>query len=375
MRILVVATEILLPDRHGGSTHVQELVDHLRAHGPTLLLARQGSRGEGLAAVGRPMPRLAALRQPAALANLPAALREARAFAPHVIYERCTSYGLGAVLSRAVDAPLVTMLLDQRYSWLSLLQARRLVATRLDIVPRAVRHKAVKVSWGANARRFDATLPAGPARARRDLPADAFVVGYSGSFKPWHGVDVLVQAAARLRDRPVWFLLVGDGPLRGTLEAEVEQLGLRERFVFTGSVPYDQVPRELAAADVCVAPFVPERHGPSRARGFVLDPLKVFESLAQQKPTITIRADNIEALFEDDRHLHLVPPGDPPALARAITRVMDDPAHAREVALAGHQRVLARHTWRAHAAHLAALFAEIRAEAGKDPAVPPEPEG
>lgn len=366
MRTLVVATEILLPDRHGGSTHVQELARHLGEHGPTLVLARRGSSGDGLAPVGRPMPRMAALRQASALANLPAALPAARAFAPDAIYERCTSYGLGAVLSRLLGVPLLTMILDQRYSWLSLLRARRLVATRLDLVPAPVRHKAVQVSWGANVERFDPEIPGGPSRERHGL-GDAFVVGYSGSFKPWHGVDVLVEAAAHLRDRPVKFLLVGDGPQRAELEARVDALGLRDRFVLTGSVPYDQVPNELAAADLCVAPFVPERHGPSRARGFVLDPLKVFEYLAQRKPTVTIRAANIEALFEDGEHVRLVEPGDPRALAEAIAATMDDPDRAQAMARAGHARVLARHTWRAHATQLVGLFAQMRREVGLVP--------
>lgn len=361
MRILVVATEILLPDRHGGSTHVRELVSHLGEHGPTLLLARRGSSGPGLAPVGRPMPRLAALRQASALVNVPAALREARAFAPDVIYERCTSYGLGAVLSRTLGVPLLTMILDQRYSWLSLLQASRLVATRLDIVPRAVRHKAVKVSWGANAERFSPEVSGQPARERYGLSGDDFVVGYSGSFRPWHGVDVLVEAADRLRERPVRFLLVGDGPERGALQQRIDALGLRDRFVLTGSVPYDEVPAALAAADVCVAPFVPDRHGPSRERGFVLDPLKVFEYLAMGTPTITIRAANIEALFRDGEHLQLVTPGDPTALATAIAQVMDDPEAARVQAQAGRDLVLERHTWRAHAQQLAALFTQMRA--------------
>lgn len=361
MRILVVATEIRLPDRHGGSTHVAELVRHLGEHGSVRLLARRGSTGEGVAAIGRPMPKLAALRQASALADAPAALREARAFAPDVIYERCTSYGLGAVISRSLSAPLLTMVLDQRFSWLSLLQASRLVATRLDLVPRPVREKAVKVSWGANAEVFDATLPSAPARQRHGL-GDDFVVGYSGSFKPWHGVDVLIDAASRLRDRPVRFLLVGDGPARAELERQVATRGLTKRFVFTGSVAYDRVPHELAAADLCVAPFVPARHGPSRRRGFVLDPLKVFEYLAQQKPTVTIEAANIEALFDHGRHLQLVPPGDPVALAAAIAAAMDDPEASRARAQAGHARVIERHTWRSHARHLMRLFEQMQRE-------------
>jgi glycosyltransferase involved in cell wall biosynthesis len=302
MRILVVATEILLPDAHGGSTHVQELCEHLRAHGPTLLLCRRGSSGEGIAAIGRPMRRYpAALRHVDAVRNLPTALSVARQFAPDVIYERCTSYGLGAMLSMALDVPLLTMVLDQRYSWLSLLRASRLVATRLDIVPSPVRGKAVKVSWGANPVLFDAALPRNGVRGE-------------------------------------------------------ERRALDDRFVFTGSVPYAEVPRLLAAADVCAAPFSPDAHGPSRKHGFTLDPLKVFEYLALGKPTITIRAPNIEALFADGEHLLLVEPADDRDLADAIARFMDDRDLAARTAKAGRERVLERHTWAAHAEQLATVF-------------------
>jgi glycosyltransferase involved in cell wall biosynthesis len=362
MRILVVATEILLPDVHGGSTHVQELCEHLRAHGPTLLLCRRGSSGEGIAAIGRPMRRYpAAMRHVDAVRNLPTALAVAREFKPDVIYERCTSYGLGAMLSMALHVPLLTMVLDQRYSWLSLLRASRLVATRLDIVPSPVRNKALKVSWGANPSLFDAALDG--ARVRDELGlGEGFVVGYSGSFKPWHGLETLVGAADRLRHREVKFLLVGDGPRRQAIERDVERRGLHGRFVFTGSVPYADVPRLLAAADVCAAPFTPDAHGPSRKHGFTLDPLKVFEYLALGKPTITIRAPNIEALFADGEHLLLVEPGDDRDLADAIARFMDDPDLAARTAVAGRDRVLERHTWAAHADQLATVFRAMMEE-------------
>ncbi len=359
MRILVVATEILLPDRHGGSTHVRELVHHLRDHGETLLLARRGSRGDGVAPIGRPMRRFpAALRHLDAVRNLPSALREARTFAPDVIYERCTSYGLGAMLGRGLGVPLITMVLDQRYSWLSLLQARHLIATRLDLIPAPVRHKAVQVSWGANESLFSPELPGDSVRERYGL-ADACVVGYSGSFKPWHGVEGLVRAAAELADRDVRYLLVGDGPRRGPAEALARRLGVADRFVFTKAVDYERVPELLAAADICVAPFEPQLHGPSRKQGFTLDPLKVFEYLALGKPTITVRAANIEALFDDAEHLLLVGPGQPPELARGIARFVDDPAFARRTARAGRARVLAHHTWGAHARQLAGLFRDL----------------
>jgi len=363
MRILVVATDIVLPGRHGGSTHVRELVDHLGHHGETLLLACRGSSGPGIAPVGRPMRRFpAALRHADAVRTFLDAGSVVDEFQPDVIYERCTSYGVGAMFSRERGIPLLSMLLDRRYSWLSLRQAGRIVATDpAAVVPASVRHKAVKVSWGANEGRFHPGIDGRAARERYGL-GEAFVVGYAGTFRPWHGVDVLVRAAARLRDENVKVLLIGDGPGRQDIETQVEAAGLRNRFVFTGAVDYGEVPEVLAAADIAVAPFEPRFHKGSRGGGFVLDPLKVFEYLALGKPTITVREPNIEALFRTEEDLLLVTPGSEVELADAILRFERDRALAAETAERGRAKVLANHTWGAHAKQLAGLFSEMLQE-------------
>lgn len=363
MRILVVATDIVLPGRHGGSTHVRELVENLGTHGPTLLLACEGSTGPGIAPVGLPMRRFPApLRHVDALRVFARARAAVDEFAPDVIYERATSYGVGAWLSRTRNIPMLTMLLDRRYSELSLRQASRIVSTDPErVVPPRVRKKAVKVSWGANERRFCPEVDGAPARQRHGL-GDAFVVGYAGTFRPWHGIDGLVRAAGRLREHDIRYLLVGDGPGRAAIEAEVAAAGLRDRFVFTGAVDYADVPATLAAADIAVAPFEPRFHKGSRGQGFVLDPLKVFEYLALGKPSITVREPNIEALFEHERDLLLCTPGDDEQLAAAILRFRDDPQWAATTAKAGRARVLEHHTWAAHARQLAGLFEQMLAE-------------
>jgi glycosyltransferase involved in cell wall biosynthesis len=361
MRILVVATDIVLPGRHGGSTHVRELVDHLGHHGQTLLLASRGSSGPGIAPVGRPMRRFpAALRHTDALRTFLDAGKAVDEFRPDVIYERCTSYGVGAMLSRERGIPLLSMVLDRRYSWLSLMQASRIVATDpAAVVPASVRHKAVKVSWGANEGRFHPGVDGRPARERYGL-GDAFVVGYAGTFRPWHGVDVLIRALQRLRDTNVRVLLVGDGPGRADIEALVDQVGVRDRVVFTGAVDYGEVPEVLAASDITVAPFEPRFHKGSRGgTGFVLDPLKVFEYLALGKPTITVREPNIEALFEHEEDLLLVTPGSESELADAIVRLEQEREFAVATAERGRAKVLAKHTWGAHAQQLAGLFSEM----------------
>lgn len=360
MRILLVATDIVLPGRHGGSTHVRELLENLGQHGETLLLASRGSSGRGIAPVGRPMRRFpAAMRHVDAVHTFLDAGPVVDKFRPEVIYERGTSYGVGAMLARERGIPLLSMVLDRRYSWLSLMQASRIVATDPSaVVPASVRHKAVKVSWGANEGRFHPGIDGRLARERYSL-GDGFVVGYAGTFRPWHGIDVLVRAIGRLRDESIRVLLVGDGPGRTDIESQVAAAGLQDRFVFTGAVEYGEVPEVLAAADICVAPFEPRFHKGSRGSGFVLEPLKVFEYLALGKPTVTVREANIEALFTDSEDLLLVTPGSAAELADAIVRFEQDRTFARSTAEKGRTKVLAKHTWGAHAQQLVGLFKEM----------------
>ncbi len=357
MRILMVATDVKLPGDHGGSTHVGELFAGLSKRAETLLLARADSLGDGIVPLGSALRSGEARRHLDAARLLPRALGIAREFEPDVIYERCSSYGLGALLSVAAQAPLLTMVLDERYSWLSLLRARCLVATQLDLIPAKVRHKGVQVHWGANTERFSANIDMARARSELGFQADEFVVAYAGSFKKWHGLNLLADVAARPESSAMRFLMIGDGPCRQELELLLNRRSLSSRFLFLGSLAYEQVPGRLAAADACVAPFDPEAHAPSKAHGsFVLDPLKVFEYLALNKPTVTIRARNLTAIFEDRNHLLFYDSGDAAGLTRALTWISQHRQEAAAMAERGRELVLRKYTWQAHADHLLELF-------------------
>ena len=287
--------------------------------------------------------------------DLPAALKAARDFAPDIIYERGSSYGLGAMIAVRLKLPLITMVLDEQVSNMSLRLADTLVATHPGLVPVKHRDKTVQVSWGANADLFHPDTPASQVPVGRDSRSPLLV--YVGSFKKWHGLDLLLQALLQPLLSDTCAVLVGDGPLRRQLQLQAGQLGITSRVHFTGAVPYSSVPGFVAAADVCIAPFNPHLHRPS-GEGFVLDPLKVFEYLAMGKPTVTIRSENIEALFEDQKHLRLYHPGHLYGLVDAISALLNDPDNAKKLAQAGRRKVLSSYTWQAHADHLYRLFEE-----------------
>ncbi len=358
MRILIVATQIQLPGRHGGTTHVSELVRNLERYGEVLVLAKRGSNAPGVVGVSLPIRANGAFGKVLSYAYLPQALTAARRFQPDVIYERSSSFGLGALLSKALDVPMLCMVLDEHFSRRSLIRAKKIISTTPSTVPSEFRDKFVKVSWGANAERFNPGVPALQSTA---LPRfEGTTLGYVGSFKRWHGLEDLVDAAKHFAERPLRWVMVGDGPERPRIEQLASDAGVLDRFVFSGSIDYEQVPGWVAAMDVCLAPFHPSQHSGSNG-SFVLDPLKVFEYLAMGKPTITINSENIRALLTDRTHARLISPGDRAELVAAIEETLNDQDAARAMAERGRQLVLSKYTWAAHAAHLHELFTEMSA--------------
>jgi len=162
-------------------------------------------------------------------------------------------------------------------------------------------------------------------KAQADIgAADRPVVLAVGRLAPQKGLDVLVDAAARLRRRdpaPV-LAIAGEGPMAGSLASRAQASGGDVRFL--GARP--DVPALLAAADVVAVP--------SRWEG---QPLIVQEALRAGRPVVATRVGGIPRLTGDDAAL-LVRPADPGALAAAIASVLDDPALARRLGAAAAAR-------------------------------------
>jgi glycosyltransferase involved in cell wall biosynthesis len=99
---------------------------------------------------------------------------------------------------------------------------------------------------------------AGRTREELEIPEHALVVGVVGSIEWAHragmayGWDV-VEAMAYVRELPVWALIVGSGSALGRLRGRAEELGVSSRVRFPGRVPHHDVPRFVAAMDVCVS--------------------------------------------------------------------------------------------------------------------------
>ncbi|MCI0747462.1 MAG: glycosyltransferase family 4 protein [Verrucomicrobia subdivision 3 bacterium] len=181
-----------------------------------------------------------------------------------------------------------------------------------------------------------------PAQLHPSLPAGdgIFTVGFVGTLRPWHGLSLLASAFAEFAPQypQSRLVIVGDGPERELLMAQLEDFGLRERAVFTGSVSPDRIPSLIASMDVAVAPYPPLDH-------FYFSPLKVFEYMAAGRAIVASRIGQIEKIIEHNDTGWLVAPGDVAALAEALRTLHDQPDLRRRLGAQARDCVLGQHTW------------------------------
>jgi len=136
------------------------------------------------------------------------------------------------------------------------------------------------------------------------------------------------------------------------VEKVAREAGVTDRLTITGLVPPRDVTRYLAQADVLVLP-----NTPSAISERYTSPLKLFEYLTLGKPTVASDLPSIREILTHDANALLVPPGDAPALAAALTRVTRDAALAGRLGAAA-LALSADYTWDRRAERLeAALMA------------------
>jgi glycosyltransferase involved in cell wall biosynthesis len=376
MRLAYVCNDPGIPvfGSKGASVHIQELLRaYLRlGHEVTLVTARAGGRPPSDLAhvevldIGRTATTDTARRE---LATVAADRRIEAVLAARsdldLIHERYSLWGGGGIRAAdrlgcpsilEVNAPLIEEQATHRaLIHVELARAHLRGAVRRATVVTAV-SRPVAAWLGIATGRQDrvVVLPNGvdPDRFHpRPIRAQGpFTVGFVGTLKPWHGVDVLVHAMATLRRQraDVGLLLVGDGPRAPDILAAADRLQVPVEH--TGAVSPADVPAHLAHLDVACAPY------PATGNVSYFSPLKVLEYLAAGVPVVASAIGQLPHLLDDGRCGVLTPPGDPGALAEAIGDLLADPDRRVALARRGRQRVERHHTWQYVAAsgiHLA----------------------
>jgi glycosyltransferase involved in cell wall biosynthesis len=155
-----------------------------------------------------------------------------------------------------------------------------------------------------------------------------FTVGYVGNLGIAQGLGIVLDAADRLRDADVRFLVVGDGPLSQQLRHERSRRGL-DSVEFRPAVPVERVGEIMVGCD---ALLVPLRAHPLLAY-FI--PSKLYDAMAVGRPAIVAAEGETAALVREAGCGVVVAPEDGEALASAIRGLAADRTRARALGEAG----------------------------------------
>ncbi len=193
---------------------------------------------------------------------------------------------------------------------------------------------------------------AGPAdghHMRRFAPTGTdFILMSVGRLEQNKGFHVLAEALSTLKSRSWFWLIVGDGPARQTLERQFAALGLTDRVRLTGRTSADDLHAWYEAADLFVHPTLYE--GSS---------LVTLEAMAHRRPVVATTAGGLPDKVVPGRTGWLVPPGDAAALADALREAMSRRDRLSAMGDAGRAVVEREFSWDAVAERTIALYRRL----------------
>jgi glycosyltransferase involved in cell wall biosynthesis len=166
-----------------------------------------------------------------------------------------------------------------------------------------------------------------------------YVIGWVGSFRPFHGLEMALEAMLAVESKipEATLMLVGDGLERERIEETVDTLGLRN-VALTGAVGYLEIPEYVAAMDVAI---ITDRGSGS----FHYSPLKLREYMSAGKAVIAPRVGEMSRWLTDGEDAVLIESGDTDGMATALIDLHGRPELRERLGAAARQKILDQATW------------------------------
>lgn len=207
-------------------------------------------------------------------------------------------------------------------------QVDRFNLTRIHAVTDTAAHRAVFERMLGHRLPRLSVLPVGVRdMAMLSPPSGEVIVQYAGTYIPFHGVDVMLEAARLLP--AVTFEFIGKGQ---TLPAAQRDAPANARFI-TGYFPPAELKAMQARSTIMLGVF-----GDTAKTRYVI-PNKIYEALALGRPIVTAESPALAEYLTPGEHLLTVPPGDPGALAAVLQTLLDNPQEQARLRAAGRQHI------------------------------------
>lgn len=178
------------------------------------------------------------------------------------------------------------------------------------------------------------------------------VIGTIKALEEWYGIQDLLTAFKLLKDRYpnkcLKLLIVGEGTQEAALKALTRQLGIEHETVFTGKIPYAEIPRYHNMLNIFVAVSIRESFG-----------VAAIEASACGKPVVVSDVDGLPEVVEDGVTGLLVPPRDPVSTANAIEQLIAAPELRAHMGAAGIERVRRLYNWETNVVMMMQIYQSV----------------
>ena len=145
------------------------------------------------------------------------------------------------------------------------------------------------------------------------------IIGWTGSFRNFHGIDHIVEAFSLIEKKhpDIILMLIGDGNQMAEIKKLIQSKNMENKVILTGKQKFTDIPQFISNFDIAIV-------SARSAHGFHYSPLKLREYKAVGKAVIAPRAGEIPILFKDREDLLLYETGNITNLAQRIEELLTD---------------------------------------------------
>ncbi len=177
---------------------------------------------------------------------------------------------------------------------------------------------------------------------------------YTGTINLHRGLDIVIRAMPRVLARvPCKLVVVGEGRIRGELEALSVECGVSDRIEFHGWKPRPLLKSYILGSRACLAPHVKGAHNDASA------PHKLFHYMYLKRPVLVTNCVSMERVVNEAQCGVVVPYGDVEAMAEALSRLAQDPDLAARLGENGHCAAVDRYNWDATVRPMVRMYRDL----------------
>jgi len=201
--------------------------------------------------------------------------------------------------------------------------------------------KMMPLPMGVNSELFSSNKNGTKIREKYNLN-DAQVISYIGTIDKLRKLDIIIHAFSKARKQRdnINLLMVGEGNDRINLEKLSTKLGIKKEVIFTGQIPYFDVPYFIAASDVCLCPV------PPLDIYKISSPTKMFEYMAMKKPVVANEEIPEQKEVIEESGGGILVKFDNESFADGIIELLNNPEKAKEMGAKGQQWVVKNRSYK-----------------------------